>query len=311
MLSALQLVIPIPLLIFTGWFARRIGLLGPYAALGIDRFNSLLATPALLFNIISHASWANLWQPNFILTLMLSGMLSMCLALFACLYYGDCIPDASIKCFNAGYTNIRFIGLPFILIAADRNIIVEITFAFLLATLFALIIVISLAEFNSSRSRRTHSHAIKIDRAFVLNPTLVVSVAAVIFSIFGMTPPTSADVFLNLLAGAASPCALIALGIFSADKDEIRIPSYCIPAWILCCKLLLNPLLAFVLSRFVFHLSPLATQAVVLLAALPAGTGSDILAKLYGSKAKVSSQFIMLSVLVFIVIISLCVGATQ
>src|ERR1700754_3107168 len=70
--SALLVVLPIFALVFAGWLTRRIGVLGPNATTELNRFVVYLALPALLFDITSHAHWADLWQPGFIAVFGLS-----------------------------------------------------------------------------------------------------------------------------------------------------------------------------------------------------------------------------------------------
>ena len=66
MFSTLLVVLPIFALIFAGWAARKIGVLGPHATAELNRFVVYLALPALLFDIIAHTHGADLWQPGFI-----------------------------------------------------------------------------------------------------------------------------------------------------------------------------------------------------------------------------------------------------
>ena len=68
MLSTLTVVLPIFALIFAGWLARRIGVLGEHATTELNRFVVYLALPALLFDIIAKARWSDIWQPAFIAT---------------------------------------------------------------------------------------------------------------------------------------------------------------------------------------------------------------------------------------------------
>jgi len=64
MISTLTVVLPIFALIFAGWLVRRLGILGPQATTELNRFVVYLSLPALLFDIVAHARWADLWQPG-------------------------------------------------------------------------------------------------------------------------------------------------------------------------------------------------------------------------------------------------------
>ena len=67
MLSNLLVVLPIFALILAGWIARRSNALGPHATREVNRLVVYLALPALLFDIMAKADWAEIWQPGFIL----------------------------------------------------------------------------------------------------------------------------------------------------------------------------------------------------------------------------------------------------
>ncbi len=66
MLSTLLVVLPIFALVFCGYVCRRRRVLGPHATGELNRFVVFLALPALLFDIMAHASWAALDQPGFV-----------------------------------------------------------------------------------------------------------------------------------------------------------------------------------------------------------------------------------------------------
>ncbi len=74
MLSALQILIPIFALILAGFVMRRRGIAGPAACSELNRFVVWLALPALLFKLMAHASWAQLYQPAFMAAFGLSSL---------------------------------------------------------------------------------------------------------------------------------------------------------------------------------------------------------------------------------------------
>lgn len=60
MLSTLNVVLPVFALILVGWLARKLKILGETALTELNRFVVYLALPALLFDIIANAMWADL-----------------------------------------------------------------------------------------------------------------------------------------------------------------------------------------------------------------------------------------------------------
>ena len=66
MLSTLSVVLPILAFILAGWLTRRIGVVGLHATTELTRFVIHLALPALLFDILAHVRWSEIWQPGFV-----------------------------------------------------------------------------------------------------------------------------------------------------------------------------------------------------------------------------------------------------
>lgn len=117
--------------------------------------------------------------------------------------------------------------------------------------------------------------------------------------------PAGADRFLTLLAAAASQCALVSLGLFIADtRSRPELPALSIQVAL---KLIGQPLLTWVLARWVFELAPAQTAIAVVLAALPTGTGPFMLARLYARDAGQIAGSILASTVLSIVTLSVLI----
>jgi len=73
-------------------------------------------------------------------------------------------------------------------------------------------------------------------------------------------------------------------------------------------KLILHPLIAFVLMRWVFDMPTMWSTAGILLAALPIGTGPFMLAKLYDLEPAMSSRAILISTVLSVLTLSVLVS---
>ena len=98
---------------------------------------------------------------------------------------------------------------------------------------------------------------------------------------------------IKLLGGAASPCALVAIGLFLALKQEKATPL--LSGAIVVLKLIVQPLLAWYLAFHVFEMPLVWAKSAVLLSALPTGTGPFMLAELYRKGGGIASRSILLS----------------
>ncbi len=304
MLSILSTVLPIFALIFAGWLARRVGVLGVHATTELNRFVVYLALPALLFDVVAHTRGDEIWQPGFIAVFGLSSVAVFGLTLLIRLRGARPLADATIDGLNAGYANTGFMGFPLALVAIGRETLTPTVIATIITVCAVFAVAIVLIEAGIQTEKSPGLLVLKTGRSLIRNPLLVAPALAAVFPISGLAVPDAAESFLKLLGGAASPCALVALGLFLAQKQEKAGADEGTTALLVGFKLVLHPLLTWVLAAFVFHLPPLLTHTAVLLAALPTGTGPFMLAEFYRREARVTSRVILVSTIISILTVS-------
>lgn len=306
MLSTLNVVLPIFALIFSGWLARKLKILGENALSELNRFVVWLALPALLFDIIANAQWDTLIQPGFILTFSFGMMAVFLLIVLIQRRQTRHLADAAIDGLNASYANTGFIGFPLVLVFLGHTALAPTLIATILtvSVLFGCAIILIEISLQAQTSKKRIVG--NVLRSLVRNPLLVSPVLAMLFPVSGLQLPDTVNVFLKLLGGAASPCALIALGLFLAGQSRSREQEgYCTVTLLVVCKLLLQPILTWLLATKVFGLPPLLTHTAVLLAALPTGTGPFMLAEFYRREAQITSRCVLISTLLSLLTISI------
>jgi predicted permease len=294
MLATLTVVLPIFALILAGWIARRIGVLGAHATSELNRFVVYLALPALLFDVIAHASWADLWLPGFIAAFGLSSLGVFALTAALRLRLGRALPDAAIDGLNAGYANTGFVGFPLAVVALGPRALAPTTIATIITAcaLFAIAIVLIELGLHTGLSRTRLAG--KVGGSLLRNPLLVAPVLGALFPLSGLAVPPAIGTFLKLLGGAASPCALVTLGLFLAERRYVRDSQPRAVALFVALKLLVQPAAAWLLAHL-FALPASLAHIAVLLAALPTGTGPFMLAEFYRREAAVTSRVILVS----------------
>jgi hypothetical protein len=119
----------------------------------------------------------------------------------------------------------------------------------------------------------------------------------------GQPLPAPLHRFIDLLASATAPCALISLGLFLAHKQVGRSEG---SVGLVLIKLIVHPLITWVLAFHVLQLPAMWAAAALLLSALPTGTGPYMLAEFYRREAAVVSSTILLSTLGSLFSLSLC-----
>lgn len=307
MSSIINVVLPVFGLILAGFLCRRTGCLGEAASGEINRFVVWLALPALLFKVTATASWAELWQPGFVASLCAG-----CAGVFAITvlvrwrqtgWQASRLPEAAIDGLSAGYANTGFVGIPLcVLVFGEAGLLPAIIATLIVAcALFAVGIV--LVEVGLQTEKHPLRAMLKVGKSLLRNPLLLAPVLGGLWSASGWTLPAPAVQFLTLLGTAATPCALVSLGLFLAHRQQGEHHG---ALGLVLAKLVAQPLLTGFLAFRVFELPPLWANAALLLSALPTGTGPFMLASFYGREAGLVSRVILLTTLGSLLTISLC-----
>ncbi len=294
MFSTLSIVLPIFALILAGYLSRRMNLLGAGAATELNRFVIYLALPALLFDIMAKVSWAQLDQPGFIAAFGLGAGILYLLTVLARVRRGQLLADASIDGIAAAYANTGYIGFPLCLIVFGRDSLAAVTIATIITVcvLFAVAIVVIESSLQRGGGLRMLG---KVGLSLLRNPLLMAPLLGAAWATLGWPMPASAETFLKLLGGAASPCALVGLGLFLARQPTSDSRRDLAPAWLVGVKLILQPALTWFFAYRVFAVPAALAPVAVLLAALPTGTGPFMLAEFYRREAGSTSRAILWS----------------
>lgn len=321
MISTFLILLPIFGLILAGYVCRRRGLLGPAAASEVNRLVVWLALPALLFDIMAHTSWQRIWQPGFVWTFVLAEALVFAGVLVWQRLAGKPLADASVDAVAASYPNTGYVGFPLLLLIFGQDSRTPTTIATIIVACVFFAIAIALMEAGLQAERHPARLAAKVAKAVLRNPLVAAPILGALCAGAHLTVPPSVETFLKLLGGAASPCALVGLGLFLANQrtaqpdraDAAPAPRNGATAMLVGAKLVLQPLLTWVLATYVFGLAGLQRDMAVLLAALPTGTGPFMLAEYYRRDAALISKVILVSTVVSVltlVAVMALMGAT-
>lgn len=300
-----SIVLPIFALIGAGWMARYFGWIGAAGATEMNRFVVYLGMPALLFQIMAKASWTQLDQPGFIAAFGLGCAVIYALTVLVCRWRGSALPDASLNGLNAGYANVGFIGFPLCVAAFGPASLTPATIASITTVCILFAIAVTVMELGLDKGSSIGQIIARVALSLLKNPMLLAPLLGALYADLAPPLPAGADRFLSLLAAAASPCALVSLGLFIADTRGR--PAFGSLSLLVTLKLVGQPLLTWVLAHWVFGLAPMQTAIAVVLAGLPTGTGPFMLAKMYERDASHTAGSILVSTILSIVTISILI----
>ena len=298
------IILPVFGLIFAGYACRKLNKLGPGAASELNRFVVYLALPALLFDTMAKTPWSMLDQPAFIAAFGIGSAVIFMLTLVVRLMQSRHLADASIDGLNAAYPNTGFVGLPLCLLAFGKESLAPAVIATIITVCVMFAVAIVLIELGLQTEKHIGATLGHVAKSLVKNPLLIAPVAGALLSGSGAHMPEGAEALLKLLGGAASPCALVALGLFLGAKGEARAVGT--TSALVTMKLVAQPLLTWWLAFHVFSLPPLWAKSAVILSALPTGTGPFMLAEFYRREGGVTSSAILFSTVASLVTVTLC-----
>ena len=306
--AVLSVLLPIFGLILAGYLCGRRGWLGAGATDNLNRFVVRLALPAELFQSMAQVTRGQIDHPAFIVAFA-GGML----ATFALGFLVDYrrpverthrISGAAIEGLTAGYANTAFIGIPLCVGVFGPAGLPPVVLATLMTVCALFAVAIALVELDQQAGQGIGRTLAKVTGALIRNPLVAAPLAGTIVNLsgFGLGAPVLR--FTGLLGDAASPCALVTIGLFLAESGSGSVPVTAV-ARVVAAKLLLQPALTALLAYPVLRLEPLWAQSAVLIAALPVGTGPFMLARLYRREAEVASRATLVSTILSLITVSI------
>ncbi|MBV9078410.1 MAG: AEC family transporter [Methylobacteriaceae bacterium] len=290
--AVLNAALPIFALIGIGFVAGRRGFLDGSATDSLNRFAIYLALPALLFSIVSRVAPREFAELGFVAAYTGGAAVPFVLAYLWARARRQRSGVAAIDGMNASYPNAGFMGLPLCLLVfgPDAQPAIVVTMVLTACALFLIGLVI--VEADSRRGASAWSTARRVGRSLVLNPLLLAPLAGIAVAGLG-GPPPALDRCAALLGAAASPVALVCIGLFLGQErfaGDVRVV-----AALVGLKLVVQPLATALLALYLLPVPPLWAKVAILSSALPVGTGPFTLAKAYGLDPQVTSGAILAS----------------
>lgn len=301
MLYVFNVVLPVFLLILIGYVGGRTGKLGINASVELNRFVVWLALPAQLFNFAANSGWQTLWQPGFITAFFLSCLIVFVLVLLVSWLCHRDLAAASFNGLSASYSNTGYMGIPLCALALGQDgLAPAIISTFIVFVMFALATI--LIEIGILSHKKPHEIGLSVIKSLCTNPLLVAPVAGLLWASSDLTLYDPIAQVIAFLAAASTPCALVSIGLFLMQKSTAA-PAQ---AWgISLAKLILQPLIAWVIAGPILELPALWVSAIIILSALPTGTGPFMLAQYYKADGSVISRVVLITTVSSLLTLSL------
>jgi predicted permease len=149
-----------------------------------------------------------------------------------------------------------------------------------------------LMALGSSRQAKFGPLMLEVAIKVVTHPFNLATAVAVLASYFQFQPPQAADQLLTFLRNAAAPCALFALGVTVALRPVKGLPVE-IPVHLLM-KLVLHPLLVWVVLSYVAEFDRVWVFTAMLMAALPPASNVFVMARQFDEYVERASTGVLI-----------------
>ncbi|MFS8037213.1 AEC family transporter [Xanthobacter sp. AM11] len=285
------IVLPVFGMVAVGYLAARVGLVSERATDGLAEFVFSLSVPVLIFRTLSESQLPQAQPWGYWIAYFAGAFFVFGLAMLAAQkLFGRTRQEAVIHGFAAGQANTVFVGVPLILKAYGEEGAVPLFLLIAVHLPVMLVAATVLLEGSAGFSRAT---VLKLVKALALNPILIGIYAGGLARVAGVQAVGIPKQMVDLLAAAATPCALISLGL-SLKRYGMAGGDFG-PSVVICAlKLLVHPAAVFALT-FVFAMPPVWAGVAVLFAAMPSGINGYLLAQRYGIAVGTSTSAVSLS----------------
>ncbi len=294
MLQVFNVVIPVFAILAVGYLAVRFRLYPAEGVKGLVAFVNNFATPCLLFEAMLTSDFSTTFNPAIIVPFYVGSLTSLvCGTIIAMRWFKTRPGEAVSSGFSAMFTNTVLIGIP-IVQRGYGDAALPTAFS-IIAFHAPMLITIGMLAMELMRRDGAPLHralgaaAVRI----VQNPLLWGVALGLIGNHFEWVPPSAADAFLNMMAAAVVPAALFGLG---GALNEYRVSESWLQASVMSVfKLIIHPLIAYVLMIHVLHVPLEVARYGIVLAAMPAGINAYVFATYYERGVNVATNTVLIS----------------
>jgi malonate transporter and related proteins len=295
MAEVVALAMPFFGVILVGFLCGRLIKIEEAGLKWMNFFIVYVALPPLFFKLVSETPISELANGRFILATTLSTLAVYLLAYVIGRRIGPDQRAATIQGVLGAYSNIGYMGpgLTLATLGPAAATPTALIFVFDNALIFALTpLLIGVSESGSKRFLATlWAIFVKV----VTHPFNIATALGVLSAWSGVKPPHAVDQMLVSLKGAAAPVALFALGVTVALRPVKTFPLELLMH--LPIKLLLHPLLVWVMISWIADVPPVWTYTAMLMAALPPALNVYVMARQYDAYVDRASAAILIGTL--------------
>jgi malonate transporter len=278
-------------IIALGFLLAHLGVLGADSQLLLSRLVFFVATPALLFQTLSRAPVDQILTSGLAVAALSFVGVAGIYVLIARTLWRRSTGDTVLGALSSGYVNAANLGLPITV-----YILGSATFVAPVLLLQLLVITpLAFAILDAVVAKRRPSPWVLLSQP-LRNPITVGSFLGLLCSVAGWHVPALVAAPIALIAGMAVPGVLLAYGVsLRLGPRPIAGGSVMELAVVCTLKLLVQPVLAYVIARWLFDLDGRALLAATVVAALPTAQNIFVYATRYNRSTTLARDSIFVT----------------
>lgn len=303
LIDILLTILPVFLVLGAGYASVRFGYLDASIADALNAFAVRLAVPLLLFAAMLRLDFGAAFHPPMLVGFYAGAFTCFVLAIALARLVWHRRPGEAVSVgFSATFSNTLLLGLPIIKQAYGEAAASP---AFAIISLHApLIYSVGIVTMElSRRDGRPLAETLLVALKSVLGNSLMIGIlGGIAFNLAGIGLPDAVMAGIDLLAAAAIPAALVGIG---ASLTQYKLTAGMAESLaVSALALLLHPLIALMLTHYVFALPLEFVRTAVVLAAMPPGVNIYIFATMYDRGVQLAASLLLLSTALSVITIS-------
>ena len=296
MLSTFITILPVFLVIGTGYLLARIGYLNLSIGEALNQFTVRLAVPAVLFKAMVHLDLGQAYQIKVLAGFYAGAVMAFLLGVFLARTVFGRTPGESVAAgFCAMFSNTLLLGLPIQERAYGTEALAPV---FGIISLHApLLYIFGMVAMELARAEgRPLGESLVIAGKSALTNTLMIGImAGPALNASGLRLPEPVMAAVEMVARAGIPAALVGIGIsLTRYRISSALPETLTVSFL---SLILHPAVAFLISWGLFGLPVELVRAAVVTAAMAPGMNVYIFALMYDRSVGLSASSIVIATL--------------
>ena len=300
LLEVISITAPIFIVIAIGFLIRKKNIISEDGVSLLNKLAYNIGLPSLMFLSITNYNLSDIFNVQIVKVIYLAYAIFILLTILINLAIRRSGKTKGAIIVSSFRCNMAFVGFPIVLAAYGDLALAKASLV--VAFLVPVNIIMSIIIFRFYNRKEEGIGVGRLLLSFVKDPLIIGVVLGILFSFFKVPVPQFLHSSLDIISAMTVAIALFSIGAsfkFVHLKNDFKIVSY-----VSFNKLILLPLIIFVLSTFVFKVEAFDRNVMVILFATPLAVAAYIMAKELRSNYQLLASALILTTIISAITIS-------